>query len=363
MRAELGGILLLCCLLANGRLEAAGPEVELIPANAPAFQYLGAWQEEGGRWWTIYPGGQVRFHLKGQARLELEPGTSGSVLAAVRKDAEVVWRGLLGPEAVEVDGGESGAVFSIVYLAARNPGFDPAMSNASAAELRFQGVSLKKDGVLGAPSKIRDEILVDFIGDSITAGVDILGRSEKWEQDSDASLTYAFQLGEKMGARYRIRGFRGENLGDIAPKIHFFRKDIPFSTNELPDIVFVNMGANDREKNEARYREGMRNLLNGVFAGNAHVHVVLLNFYRMTPNRLPTLKELAQSFPRGAVVCFDARPYLVGYSDQGVHPDVQSHRLLADALYAYLLQCEWVGPDWIPSGAMTGHIPPIHSTP
>jgi lysophospholipase L1-like esterase len=342
MRASFSGILLYGCLLACGLLEAASPFGGLAPANAPAFQYLGAWQEESGHRVTIYPGSQIRFKLKGQACLELQPGHSGSIFVAVRKDGNTVWTGLLGQMGFELDGGAAGAMFSVVYLASCRKGFDPAMPEAQMAELRFDGAQLGEDGVLETPLGIESKFLVDFIGDSITAGGAILGRSENWNRDDDASLTYAFQLAEKLGVRYRIRGYSGEDLYDIVPKIPYVRKGIPFQSDESPDLVFVNMGANDRHKDDAHYRAGMRNLLNAIFVCHPKTRVVLLNFHRMTPNRWPLLTEMAKTFPLGAVVCFDARSYLVGYSDQGVHPDVESHRLLADALYGYLQQTHWL---------------------
>ena len=105
----------------------------------------------------------------------------------------------------------------------------------------------------------------------------------------------------------------------------------------------------------------MRNLLNVIFGTYPKTKVVLLNFCRMTPNRLPVLKELARSYPEGWVTCFDARPYLVGYSDEGVHPDAESHRLLADALYDYVNQKRLLEP--LAAGETSAGVPNVQGAP
>lgn len=317
-------------------LEVAGQAAGLTPADSPVFQYLGAWQAENGSQFTIYPGSQMRFGLKGRASLAFQAGCSESILAMVRKNGEIVWRGILGQDNIEVDGGEAGASFSVVYLASSHTGFDPAAPGAKAAELRFHGAQLGEDGAWAAPPGIEDGPLVEFIGDSITEGAHISARSEWWSADSDASLTYAFQLAERLQGRYRIRAFRGDGYVELAGKFPFFRKEVPLLPEDRPDIVFANIGANERLKNDVEYRLDARRLLDAIFKTSPDARVILMNFHRMTPNRLPVLKELANSYPVGSVLCFDARTYLTGYSDSGVHPDPESHRRLADALLAFV---------------------------
>lgn len=309
-----------------------------IDGHTCFFQYFGAWQSNSTGRYTIYPGSQVRFRLKGNAHLVAGSGLPGMIRVKVRRDESVVWDGLLGRGGIDIDGGTTSALFSIIYVAAGKKGFDPVLPDAQGAVFGFHGIELDARSVLHDPPQPTNHSMLDFIGDSITAGVVILGRSGTWAEHSDASLTYAFQLAERIGARYRIRSFPGGKSDDISGRCAFFRKGIPLSINEQPDIVFINIGANDRAKKNDHYRTKMRAILNVTFSVYPTTKIVLLNFFRMTPDRMPVLEELARSYPDGRVMCFDTRPYLMGYSDRGVHPDVASHRKLADALVPYVDQ-------------------------
>jgi len=309
-----------------------------MPAEGAVFQTLGVWHEYGSSRITIYPGSQVRFGLKGTARIAIQSGESGSPIVAVRKNGETVWKGSPNREGLAVDGGSTGAVFSIIYLAASHSGFDPAMPEAQSAELRFDGAVLGLEGEWQSLSGIKGFPVLDFIGDSITAGLCLSGVSPSRIQDADASQTYAFRLAEKLQSQYRIRAFPGDGFEDLVGKFPYFRKGVPLSVDETPALLFVNIGANERLKDKMSYRSGARNLLNAIFKMYPDTRVVLLNFYRMTPNRFPILNEVARLYPVGSVTCFDARPFLVGYSDEGIHPDTESHRLLTDALFTYVKQ-------------------------
>ncbi len=331
MRTCLVTTTVLWILLAGAMQCAAAHDASFIAADSHFFQYLGAWQTNGTRHYTIYPGSQVRFCLKGKACVSLRSGVPGTIRAMIRRGEAIVWDDIVGNNDVEIDAGSSPTNCSVVFLTTNTQGFDPASRDTSGAELRFEGLSLGDNAVLEA-TPANNGILLDFVGDSITAGVAISGRSGTWAQNSNASLTYAFRLAERLGSRYRVRAFPGCGCGDIADKFSLFQKGIPLSTNEQPDIVFVNVAANDREKGTPRYRNQMRNLLDVIIGTYPKARIVLLNFCRMTPNRLPVLEELAKAYPNGKVSCFDARPYLVGYSDEGVHPDAESHRRLSYAL-------------------------------
>ena len=328
---------MLFCLLLGGTTLCLGTQNSLfVDANSAFFHYLGAWQTNSMGYYTMYPGSQVRFCLKGKARLAVRSGMPGTIRAVVRQGGSVVWDGLLDQTDIEVDGGTSSTPFSVVFVTTNKRGFDCSLPEATGAEFRFQGLSLDQYAVLGDVHETRSDILLDFIGDSITVGANILGRSGSWSENSNATLTYGFLLAEGLQARYRIRAFPGSGCDDISDRFPFFQKTVSLPTNEQPDLVFVNIGANNRELENPEYRNQMRTLLDVIFGTYPRTRVVLLNFCRMTPNRLPVLKELAQSYPEGAVSCFDSRPYLVGYSDEGVHPDTESHRKLADALGDYV---------------------------
>ena len=328
---------ILLCLLAGGSKDCiAETSGSFVGASNPCYQYLGSWHTNSTGYYTIYPGSQVRFCLKGKARLVLQPGMPGTIRAAVRRNGDVVWDGFPDHEQLDLDGGTLSTPFTVLYLMTNKRGFDPARAEAKGAEFCFGGLILDHEAAVTPPPEPRNSILLDFIGDSITAGTVILGRSGSWSENSNVALTYAFLLAERLQANYRIRGFPGIGCDEIASKVPFFRKSLPLPRDPRPDIVFVNIAANDREKQSNVYRGQMRNLLDVIFTTYPETHIVLLNFCRMTPNRLPVLQELASLYSSGKVVCFDARPYLVGYSDKGVHPDADSHNRLSEALAAYV---------------------------
>lgn len=233
----------------------------------------------------------------------------------------------------------------------------PDQTERYEAEFRLKGNAPGEDVAEAAGPGMERRQLLEFIGDSITAGACILGRSGCPEQDSDPRLTYAFRLAERLGIPYRIRAVPGERIEGMVRQ--FAAQPAPGSTPlaEIPALVLINIGANDRTMDEKEYRAGMSDLLREVLAAYPGTRVVLLNFHRMIPNRWPVLTTLAQAHSDGSVVCFDARPYLVGYSDGGVHPDVESHRLLADALHDWIVQNNFLPTGIQPRAAPAETIP------
>lgn len=316
-----------------GGVAGLRPPANRVPADLPVFQYLGAWQEVAGGRSTIQPGSQVRFRLKGPARLVLEAGLPEGILVGIRRNGAEVWRGRLGSEVPSIDGGACGAEFSVTYLAAWHRRSELAPVDRGEGELVWAGLDLVGHGRLEARPVPQKIFRMDFIGDSITAGDGILGRTRDWGRNFDASLTFLFQLAELLQADYRIWAFggaRGEHLVSQLPTVPAEPGGVP------PDLTFINVGANNRSTDSMQYRVLMSQLLRQVFSAHPQTRVVLLNFFRMTPNRLPILQELARTYLPGTVRCFDARACLVGYSDGGVHPDPESHARLAKALAAFV---------------------------
>ena len=332
-------IALLAGVLAAGALagaaEPGGPGERAVPPDDASCEYVGAWQRRERDTWTIYPGSQMRFALRGRARLALRSGLPATLRVDVRRAGQVVWDERVDQADVALDGGTSAVPFTVTFLCAAADGFDASRPDAAGAELHVLGLTLQGDAALSQPPPLR-QARIEFVGDSIAGGVVILGREGTWERNSNVALTYGFLVGEKLQVPCRIRAYPGSGCAGIAGRYRFFRSGIPLDTNAPPDMVVVNTGANDREQEAVSYREQMRALVDTILGMYPAARVVLLNFCRMTPNRLPALRELARGYPGGRVSAFDARPYLVGYSDEGVHPDVESHRRLAEALAAYI---------------------------
>lgn len=311
-----------------------------VPADDSAFRYFGNWREAGENHATIQPGSQVRFRLVGAAHLDVQPGATDELSILLRKNGEPIWKGVLATNGLEVDGGSTGGDFSLSYLGARHPQIDPLDSEAAPATLRFRGLWLHGDARLEELPEMAPALRVDFVGDSITVGASIAGRTNDWHLNFDASCTYSFQLAEALSADYRIWAFGGARGGDL---LAYLPRQMAETSEDAPEIVFINVGANNRSLTEGAYGQLMRLLVDAVRATFPQTRVVLLNFFRMTPNRLPSLRKLSQTYPPGTVRCFDARPYLVGYSDGGVHPDPESHAQLARAL------ADWTRREFAPA--------------
>lgn len=327
-------ILFLCAAYAHSG--EAGPS-RVASSVDPAFEYLGLWTQQEGRAMSIYAGSQVRFCLRGTGRLMLVSGLDGTIRTGIRRDGEPVWDAVLsGSHGIAVDGGEHGAEFSLVYLSSTARGFYPQKEGAKGAELSFSGLELGEKSQLSAPAKKRSLCIMDFIGDSITAGCAISGADGDPLQDANAADTFGFKLSELLGAAGRMFAHPGGTCDEVRECYPLFRFGLPVDTNATPRVVIVNVGANDRFLKETRYVMSVRQLVDRVRSYYPDTVVVLLNFFRMTPDRLPALQRIAGSYPDGDVTCFDARPYLVDYSDQGVHPGTESHSRLAEALTEFI---------------------------
>jgi hypothetical protein len=287
---------------------------------------------------TIYPGSKISFQLKGEARLLLCAGQPDLLRVRVTRGRQVVWDGPLGEAELMVNAGETATPMEIIYIATASKGFDPGEHQAAGAELHFQGIDLMPGSEVCAPSSVLNDLTLDFVGDSITAGVVIQGRAGRWDNNSDVTLTYAYILPELLGARYRIRAYPGADCLDLTAWYPYYRKGIPLESSAPPDYIFINLGANARRERESEFKARLQTLMNVVLNTHGSSTIVLLNFFRMRPDRWPIIQNVAASYSFGRVICFDARPYLVDYSDKGVHPGVESHRLLAQALALWVQQ-------------------------
>lgn len=276
--------------------------------------------------------------MKGKARVQIKAGLPDYVKVRIERNGEAVWCGLLGERDVEIDGGDATALFSVIYVGSKRMEYDASTTEAAGAEFQFRGLELEADGMAGDAPKDRHSLRIEFIGDSITVGDVIHGRDGAWNENSDVTLTYSYILGNALGIPYDIRAFPGSRCSDWLDRFPCFRKSMPVSHENPPEVVFVNLGANERLDGASKYFRNMHSLLDLIFETYPETRVVLLNFFRMTPERLPVHLQLSRCYPEGRVLSFDARPCLVGYSDTNLHPNIESHQRLAAALEGFVLQ-------------------------
>jgi len=324
------GVLVLCVSFgacASSRADEASAARLVHPTDA-RFELLGTWQRDETNVLTVFVGSQIRFALRGRASLHLRAGAPGSARVRVTKNGAIVWDRRIATGSVLIDGGDASAAFSVIYVASGAGYFEPVAPKPE-SYLHFDGCELEPGAELCAAQLPTMAQSIAFFGDSITSGTCIYRGDGEWDAFSDVTLTYAFQLAETLRMQYYLKSVPGGTTTTFVP---FLEANAALLKSESPALCFINFGANERASTGDTYRWRMRRLVQSVFMAYPGTHVVLLNFMRMTPNRLPELETVAASFPAGAVSVFDCRPFLVNYADKDVHPDEESHWRLCKAL-------------------------------
>ncbi len=115
--------------------------------------------------------------------------------------------------------------------------------------------SITMKGVPCERPKDRD-LLIEFVGDSITAGYGNLGmsgiESPGHAKNSDATSTYAFLTAKNLNADITVtcrsgHMFSGTNplFSDFYNQINWIRDNTKYTPTRHPDIVVINLGTND----------------------------------------------------------------------------------------------------------------------
>ena len=104
------------------------------------------------------------------------------------------------------------------------------------------------------PARIRDRRLL-FIGDSITAGYGVDGRTDSafTTADEDVTKAYAYRTAEALRAEAQIIAFSGNGVLSrwIEPQQDFARTDqilpgiVPYNALGEPELIVINLGTND----------------------------------------------------------------------------------------------------------------------
>jgi hypothetical protein len=300
-------------------------------AVAERVSLRGVWLESDGGHRTGYAGSSVRFDLTGAASIQLRCTKPESLHVRVTVGDAVLHDGRWTGTVFRVSATARAVRVTATLIATRDNLFPRSPGTQTFGELVFTGVEADDHSTVTA---IPDGCLVDFIGDSITAGVSILGRDG--DETSDASLSFGYLVGTDTGFSSRIRGYSGARTAELSQLYPWAAPGIPLPQQPSPHWVVVNCGANDRNLAGWAYRRQIEELVTSIISTHPTARIVLLNFFRMTPNRLPILREIAARDTHRRVFVFDARPHLVDYSDGNVHPGPDSHRRLGIALAAFL---------------------------
>lgn len=180
--------------------------------------------------------------------------------------------------------------------------------------------------------------LIEIIGDSIARGEGLTEHAE----DQDPSIAFPALLSEELKLEIHVKGWPGAMAGQIASTYAEKLGEIDSEKVGHPDLIFINLGANHRHHSSREYEKQMHQLLAVVSHSHPDSRIVLLNFFRMRPNRLPSLERLAARFPANMVIVWDVRATLVGYVDYGIHPDKESHRKLTAEVVKRMRDEAWL---------------------
>lgn len=175
-----------------------------------------------------------------------------------------------------------------------------------------------------------------FIGDSILLGVAIRGREKAPLERNDVRSAFPEAVSGELDAQPVRWGFAGMGLGEAVDLFVHYPEARWWESFGPPQAVIINMGANDRMLSQRAYIALLGRLIDHIKRAFPKAPIILTNFYRMKPNRLAALTRLAQRDTEKRTRVFDARAYILGYTDNGVHPDIKSHAAMARAFSRYL---------------------------
>ena len=103
-----------------------------------------------------------------------------------------------------------------------------------------------------------NDMLIEFIGDSITSGMGVIGTKTDWR--TDGTNAWGYLTAKSLDVDFRIRSKSGIGAGrdcngDVGPKYEWISsypldncfRDLttPYTVNREADIIIINLGTND----------------------------------------------------------------------------------------------------------------------
>ena len=210
----------------------------------------------------------------------------------------------------------------------------------------FDMISMKGD--FADPPACKD-ILIEFLGDSITAGIGNLGRNgiDGGEPiNSDTTQTYAFIAGRELNADFSIIAQGGASLTpNTGTGIHLASvyDYVSFERNKLdhwrydrhPDIIVVNLGTNDRSVGSDIFVNGVKTLGSMLRSYHKHAKIVFCIGMMQKGERTVEFKRaIKQLGGEEANYFFLMLP--TNNEGSGAHPSVNGNKEAAKTLIEFL---------------------------
>jgi lysophospholipase L1-like esterase len=245
---------------------------------------------------------------------------------------------------------------------------------SEAVESIFGISEITVDGVSGAISPVPEsDFLIEFVGDSITCGygVDAADQNENFSTATeDFTDTYAYLTAANFGADYSAVAFSGHGIisgytgngvkqpSQIVPK--FYGKignsydridgknlsDIDWDFREMPDLIVVNLGANDDSycgddpERQAEFIEKYIEFITELRRINPD-SVILCSLGVLGDRLCPSVEEAVKTYSENTgdknvfSLRFDVQNYADGYGADW-HPSAATHKKMAEKLIGWI---------------------------
>ena len=337
--------LLAACLIF--RIAEAGEEVScFIPVADSKLNYCGPWNFSDQKAQSSFVGSRIMFKLDGAAFVLFSPTASADIYVKDEDGARIVRP--QHPVVIQSVGGEEKQVCripihgdginAVVLLFNKGQCSMSALKRKEKPEsITFQGLLLDEGASL-LPNDIDSKESLLFVGDSITSGIGLAGDGV----EGNVSQSYAYLLSVLLDADYQIVSFPGASCDDLSVTSSKFSEFLESDNHFSPGVIFLNIGANDLLMSESKYTSCLLNAVKNMRLLYPESVIAVLNFFRMYPDRS---SEQMKMTTLENVYYYNARPYIVGYAADGIHPNAESHQLLAENLAEWLSEQHIVHKD------------------
>ncbi|MBK9989699.1 MAG: hypothetical protein IPP19_02905 [Verrucomicrobia bacterium] len=229
-------------------------------------------------------------------------------------------------------------------------------SEADAGHVAFQGVELAAGAKVYASQPALNKLLLQFFGDSITAGAcNEDGPEDQWETRSthNNALSYAALTAKALQAGYRnnavsgmgiVVGYVPKTAGEIWDRIYPEPSSPKADGRDWsPDVVFVNFGENDdsfsRNQNmefPAGFTAGYVSLVKEMRRAFPQAEIVLLRGGMFGGAKSEVLRAAWEAAARQLESEDKQIHHYIFQHWSQTHPRVSDHQAMADELVAWL---------------------------